>query len=375
MGNRTGGDDTMTNLASVGGKAVRGGSQPTPTDPAPIDVPALDPQDVHGVTDERQQRRFRLLRLALGVIRLGPVLMLLGLVIAMTLLSPVFLTTGNVSNVLAQTAAIAVLAVGQLLVILTRGIDLSVGSTLALASVVWAIVYSHGNSGFVVIVVMLATGAAVGFVNGGVYVWGRLPHPFIITLATLSIARGLALHLSGGQPKRGVPPIVKTIGNSSFHWVPYSAILVAGIGLLFAGVLARMVWGRWIYATGGNPEAARRTGIPVRSVLITVYVLCGLLAGVAAIITSGRLNAGSPTAGNLAELDSIAAVIIGGASFLGGRGTVANALVGALMIGVIRNGMNLLNVGAFLQPIVIGVVIVLAVESDVPLHRRIALEF
>jgi ribose transport system permease protein len=365
MGNRTGGDDTMTNLASVGGTAARGGSQPTPADLEAVDVASPVPDDVPGAIDEKQQRHFRLLRVALGVIRLGPVLILAGLVIAMTLLSPVFLTTGNASNVLAQTAAIAVLAIGQLLVILTRGIDLSVGSNLALASVVGAIVYSHGYSGFVVILVMLATGAAVGFVNGGVYVWGRLPHPFIITLATLSIARGLALQLSGGQPKRGVPPIVKSIGNSSFRWVPYSAILVAGIGLLFAGVLARMVWGRWIYATGGNPEAARRTGIPVRSVLISVYVLCGLLAGVAAIITSGRLNAGSPTSGNLAELDSIAAVIIGGASFLGGRGTVVNALVGALMIGVIRNGMNLLNVGAFLQPIVIGVVIVLAVESDV----------
>jgi ribose transport system permease protein len=365
MGNRTGGDDAMTNLASVGGMAAGDGSQPAPADSQPLDVAARIPEEIRGTTDERQHRRFRLLRVALGVIRLGPVLMLFGLIVAMTLLSPVFLTTGNASNVLAQTAAIAVLAIGQLLVILTRGIDLSVGSTLALASVVGAIVYSHGYSGFVVILVMLATGAAVGFVNGGVYVWGRLPHPFIITLATLSIARGLALQLSGGQPKRGVPPIVRTIGSSSFRWVPYSAFLVAGIGLLFAAVLARMVWGRWIYATGGNPEAARRTGIPVRSVLISVYVLCGLLAGVAAIITSGRLNAGSPTSGNLAELDSIAAVIIGGASFLGGRGTVANALVGALMIGVIRNGMNLLNVGAFLQPIVIGVVIVLAVESDV----------
>ena len=197
------------------------------------------------------------------------------------------------------------------------------------------------------------------------YVFGRLPHPFIITLATLSIARGLALQFSGGQPKRGMPEIVSTIGGDSVGWVPYSAILVSGIAIAVAVVLSRLVLGRWIYATGGNPEAARRTGIPVRSVLVSVYVLCGLLAGVAAIITSGRLNAGSPTSGNLAELDSIAAVIIGGASFLGGRGTVVNAIVGAVMIGVIRNGMNLLNVDAFLQPIVIGVVIVLAVESDV----------
>jgi ribose transport system permease protein len=354
----------MTNLASVGGTDSR-----TIADAAPIDAlaTAASPtrEDGREPADDRQRRHFRLLRVALGVIRLGPVLMLAGLVVAMTLLSPVFLTTGNASNVLSQTAAIAVLAIGQLLVILTRGIDLSVGSTLALASVLGAIAFAHGNPGVIVILIMLAAAAAVGFVNGAVYVWGRLPHPFIITLATLSIARGLALQISGGQPKRGVPGAVRTVGNSSFHWVPYSAFLVVGIALLVAGVLTRLVWGRWIYATGGNPEAARRTGIPVKSVLISVYVLCGLLAGVAAIITSGRLNAGSPTAGNLAELDSIAAVIIGGASFLGGRGNVANALVGALMIGVIRNGMNLLNVGAFLQPIVIGVVIVLAVESDV----------
>jgi ribose transport system permease protein len=362
----------MTNLASIGGQAVSNESQgPAGQASPPATMPSLSPEpgstglDTHEPADSQQRRNYRLLRLALGVIRLGPVLILGGLILAMTLLSPVFLTTGNAGNLLSQTAAIAVLAIGQLLVILTRGIDLSVGSTLALASVLGAIAYAHGDSGWVVIAVMLASGAAVGFVNGAVYVWGRLPHPFIITLATLSIARGLALQFSGGKPRRGVPSVVRTLGNSSFHWVPYSAFLVLGIAVLVAGVLSRLVWGRWIYATGGNPEAARRTGIPVKSVLISVYVMCGLLAGVAAIITSGRLNAGSPTAGNLAELDSIAAVIIGGASFLGGRGTVVNALVGALMIAVIRNGMNLLNVGAFLQPIVIGVVIVLAVESDV----------
>jgi ribose transport system permease protein len=130
-------------------------------------------------------------------------------------------------------------------------------------------------------------------------------------------------------------------------------------------MLRNMVWGRWIYAVGGSPEGARRVGIPRDWVLVSVYVMSGLLAGVAAIVTSGRLNAGSPTFGELAELDAIAAVVIGGASFLGGRGHVGNALIGAVMIGVIRNGMNLLNVEAFLQLIVIGVVIFIAVESDV----------
>lgn len=365
----------MGNLASTGGEAVPEVAQVTSgaegqaasaEDAAPAG-PSTAAESLRHADAQREGQlgHYRLLRVALGVIRLGPVIILAALIVAMTLASPVFLTTGNVGNVLSQTAVIAVLAVGQLLVVLTRGIDLSVGSTLALASVVGAIAFEHGQQGAVVIVVMLATGAAVGVVNGAVYVWGRLPHPFIITLATLSIARGLALRLSDGQPKRGMPAAVRSIGNDSIGWLPHSTFLVAGIAVLGAVVLSRLVWGRWIYASGGNPEAARRTGIPVRPVLLSVYVMCGLLAGVAAIITSGRLNAGSPTAGSLAELDSIAAVIIGGASFLGGRGNVANALVGAVMIGVIRNGMNLLNVDAFLQPIVIGVVIVLAVEADV----------
>lgn len=305
------------------------------------------------------------LRLALLAIRLGPVLILLLLVVIMSMLSPAFLTMLNLGNVLAQSAVIAVLAIGQLLVILTRGIDLSVGSTLALASVTGALVYSAAPSGPVVILAMLATGMAVGAINGMGYVLGRLPHPFIITLATLSAGRGLALWLSGGQPQQGMPEIVQAVGGGSAGGLPYSAFLVAAVALAVVLLTTRMVWGRWIYAVGGNPEGARRAAIPVDRVVISVYVLSGLAAGIAAIVTSGRLNAGSPTFGDLAELDSIAAVVIGGASFLGGRGGVGNALVGALMIGIIRNGMNLLDVDAFLQPIVIGVVIVLAVESDV----------
>jgi ribose transport system permease protein len=304
-------------------------------------------------------------QLALTAIRIGPGLMLLVVVMIIATLSPVFLSTRNIGNVLSQSAVIAVLALAQLLVIVTRGIDLSVGSTVALSAVVGALVFTSVPSGPLVIVAMLATGAIVGAVNGVVFVYGRLPHPFIVTLATLSIAKGLALWLSGGQPIQGMPQVVQDIGGGSIGWFPYSGFLVAGLALMGLVLTTRMVWGRWIYAVGGNPEGARRAAIPVKGVLISVYVLSGLAAGIGALITSGRLNGGSPTFGELAELDTIAAVVIGGASFLGGRGTVANALVGALMIGVIRNGMNLLNVDAFLQPIVIGVVIVLAVELDV----------
>jgi ribose transport system permease protein len=304
-------------------------------------------------------------RIALAAMRIGPGLMLLVVVLVAASLSPVFLTTRNVGNVLSQSAVIAVLALAQLLVIVTRGIDLSVGSTLALSAVVGALVFDSTTSGIWVILAMVLTGTLVGAVNGTAFVYGRLPHPFIVTLATLSIARGLALFISGGQPNRGMPPIVQQLGGESIGWFPISAFLVAGLALLTLLLTTRLVWGRWIYAVGGNPNGALRAAIPVNRVVISVYVLSGLAAGIGAVITAGRLNGGSPTFGELAELDTIAAVVIGGASFLGGRGTVGNALIGALMIGVIRNGMNLLNVNAFLQPIVIGVVILLAVELDV----------
>ena len=313
--------------------------------------------------------RLRLVGALLAVLKLGPLLILVILVIVMSVLSPVFFTTGNLGNVLQQSAAIAILAIGQLLVILTRGIDLSVGSTVALSAVVGATVFGETGGTFQTILAMLFTGALVGLVNGVGYVYGRLPHPFIVTLATLSIARGLALGIAGGRPISGMPEDVRDIGGGFATWlapwVPNSLFLVAGIAILIALLLGRVVWGRWIYAVGGSPEGARRLGVPRNRVLVSVYVLSGVLAAVAAIVTSGRLNAGSPTSGDLAELDAIAAVVIGGASFLGGRGNVGNALVGALMIGVIRNGMNLLNIEAFLQLIVIGVVIFLAVESDV----------
>jgi ribose transport system permease protein len=311
------------------------------------------------------RRRRDLPSLGLASLRIGPALMLVVVVVVAATLSPVFFTTRNVGNVLSQSAVIAILAMAQLLVIVTRGIDLSVGSTLALSAVVGAMVFGSVPSGSVVILAMLATGAAVGMVNGAVLVWGRLPHPFIMTLAMLSIARGLAFWLSGGQPVTGMPELVQQIGGGAVGWLPYSAFLVAGLALLAVLLTRAMVWGRWIYAVGGNPDAARRVAVPVNRVLISVYVLSGLAAGMGAVVNAGRLNGGSPTFGELAELDAIAAVVIGGASFHGGRGHVGNALVGALMIGVIRNAMNLLNVDAFLQPIVIGLVIVLAVELDV----------
>jgi len=310
--------------------------------------------------------RLDALTLVMRLVEAGPMLMLLVLVVILSILEPVFLTTRNIGNVLAQTAVISVLAMGQLLVIVTRGVDLSVGATVALASVVGALAFGSLDGGLAIVAVMLVTGLTVGFVNGGVYVWGRMPHPFIVTLASLSVARGLALWLADGRSTLpGMPELITFLGSASIGFVPVSYVLVVGLAIILAIFTKRMVWGRWIFALGGNPEAARRAAMPVPWVYVSVYALSGLLAGVAAVLASGRSNGGSPNFGQLAELDSIAAVVIGGASFLGGRGNIGNALVGALMIGIIRNGMNLLNIDAFMQLVVIGLVIAAAVEMDV----------
>lgn len=287
------------------------------------------------------------------------------LVIVLSLVSQPFLTPRNISNIVSQTAVIAIVAMGQHLVILTRGIDLSVGANLALATVMGALTYKATGSAPLTILAMLASGTFVGAINGFAFVYGRLPHPFVITLATLSIAKGTALELAGGKAIQGMPEAVKFIGGDAIFGVPASFFVVLGVTMLIVVMAKTMVWGRWIYAVGGKPEAAVRMGIPVNWVLISTYMIAGLCAGIGAMLLAGRTDAGSPLFGNLLELDTIAAVIIGGASFLGGRGHVGHALIGAVMIGVIRNALNLLNVDIFFQLIAIGVVILLAVEADV----------
>ena len=307
---------------------------------------------------------------ALRLLGVGPLLILILLAAVIGLLTPDFLKPGNLGNIVAQTAVIAIVAVGQHLVILTRGIDLSVGANLALATVIGGLVFRQVDSAPLVMLAMVLAGAAVGAVNGIAYVYGRLPHPFIITLATLSICRGLALEFAVGHTTmRGMPEVIAAIGGSSTIGIPNSFFVVLGVALLALVMAKAMVWGRWIYAVGGQPEAAVQMGIPVKGVLISTYIISGLCAGIGAVVLAGRTEASSPLYGNLLELDTIAAVIIGGASFLGGRGHIGHALVGAVMIGVIRNALNLLGVDVFFQMIAIGLIIVAAVEADVLRNR------
>jgi ribose transport system permease protein len=324
------------------------------------DDPARGPEEAAPVGSASRRRA---LRWGLRLVELGPVLILAVLVVVMGILSPYFFKSNNLTNLGFQTAVIAALAIGQLLVILTRGIDLSVGSTVAFTGVLAAVVGGSTWGGHLVPVLAAALGGglAVGLINGIVYV----PHPFIVTLATLGAIRGLALIISGGETKTTIPSGVLTIGSGTVGVVPVSIIIVLGVAIVAWVLLSRTQWGRWIYAIGGEPEAAKRAGLPVGRLLISVYALCGLLAGLAGIITAGRTSAGAPTAGNLLELDAITAVIVGGASFFGGRGSVVNALVGALILGVVRNGLDLLDVSAFYQQVAIGMVIVASVELDV----------
>ncbi len=307
-----------------------------------------------------------LISLALHLLSAGPLLILLILIGIVSMTTPVFLKPANIGNILAQTSVIAIVALGQHLVILTRGIDLSVGANLALATVIGGLLFKVTDSSAIIVAAMLATGLAVGFVNGAVYVFGRLPHPFIITLATLSICRGIAYSISENHTTmRGMPDFVVAIGGGDTFGVPNPFIVVvacAGVMLLMAKA---MVWGRWIYAVGGAPDAAIEMGIPVKWVLVSTYVVAGFCCGIGAVVLAGRTESSSPLFGNLLELDTIASVIIGGASFLGGRGHVGHALMGAVMIGVIRNALNLNNFDAFIQMIAIGLVIVVAVEADV----------
>jgi ribose transport system permease protein len=308
---------------------------------------------------------------SLRLVQTGPVLILALVVVVMTGLSPFFLTERNITNLGFQTSIVAVLALGQLMVILTRGIDLSVGAVVALGGVVGGIVAggaaggSASSHGALVLLVMVACGAGVGLLNGTVLIAGRVMNPFIVTLGMLSIVRGAALVISDAQTTTGMPRAVQTMGTGLIGPLPVPAVLVAGLALVAWVMLTRTQWGRWIYAVGGDPDAARRVGIPVDRVLLSVYVLCGVAAGVAAVLVAGRTNAGSPTAGQLLELDAITAVVIGGASFFGGRGSVFNVVAGALIIGVLRNGLNLLDVTPFWQSIAIGVLVIASLELDV----------
>ncbi|MFE2182870.1 substrate-binding domain-containing protein [Streptomyces sp. NPDC059455] len=290
------------------------------------------------------------------------------LVAAMALLSGDFLTTDNLLNVGVQAAVTAILAFGVTFVIVSAGIDLSVGSVAALSATVlaWSAT-SQGLPVWFAVLLALTTGVACGLVSGALVSFGKLP-PFIATLAMLSIGRGLALVISQGSPI-AVPDSVSGLGDTLGGWLPVPVIVMVVMGLITAGVLGRTYPGRAMYAIGGNEEAARLSGIRVTRQKLVIYALSGGFAAVAGIVLASRLSSAQPQAAVGYELDAIAAVVIGGASLSGGVGKASGTLIGALILAVLRNGLNLLEVSAFWQQVVIGVVIALAVLMDTVRRR------
>jgi ribose transport system permease protein len=302
--------------------------------------------------------------------RSGPLGGLILLCVVMSFLSPIFLTFSNLFNVGTQVAVIAILALGVTFVIVSGGIDLSVGSVLALAGIVfgWASVVG-GLPLPLAVAAGLGAGALAGLTNGLLITLGNLP-PFIATLAMLSAARGLALVISGGTPLSDIPESIRYLGSGDlFGFIPLPVVVMVVMWVLTIAILRYTYSGRCMYAIGGNEEAARLSGINVFAQKLVVYTLSGFYAGIAGILLTARLASAQPQAGFTFELDAIAAVVIGGASLSGGVGTANGTLIGAFILGVLRNGLNLLNVSAFWQQVVIGVVIALAVMTDT-LRRR-----
>jgi len=301
--------------------------------------------------------------------QLGTLAGLLTLCVILWAATPHFLTVSNLLNVLEQTALNAVVAVGMTFVIISGGIDLSVGSVLALAGICLALALEAGVPAPAAIGLALVVGTGCGLVNGVLITRGRLP-PFIATLGMMSVARGVALMLAEGRPISGFSEGFRAIAAERILTIPGPVLITIVIYAVAHFVLTRTVFGRTTYAIGGNEEAARLSGVQVLFHKTAVYGVAGLTSAAAAVVLTARLNSAQPTAGTMYELDAIAATVIGGSSLLGGEGTVTGTLIGALIMGVLRNGLNLLNVSSFLQQVVIGVVIIGAVLVDMSLKRR-----
>lgn len=284
-------------------------------------------------------------------------------------LTPHFLTVSNLLNVAQQTSINAVIAVGLTFVIISGGIDLSVGSLVAFSGVVTASLLQRAVPVPLALLAGLMTGLACGLVNGLLITYGRLP-PFIATLGLMSVARGGALLYTDGRPVSGFGEDFRWLATGEILRVPVPVVIMIVVYLIAHFVLRRTPFGRYLFAMGGNEEAALLSGVRVRLHKTMVYGVCGLLSALAAAMLTARLNSAQPIAGINYELDAIAATVIGGTSLMGGQGSVVGTLIGALIMGVLRNGLNLLGVSSFIQQVVIGAVIILAVLMDMAFKKQ-----
>lgn len=304
---------------------------------------------------------------------IGILIGLFVLCVIIALINPVFLTSNNLLNILRQTSTNLYLALAMTMIIILGGIDLSVGSIMAVTGVVTTMLIAlMGMPVIVAVAAGILVGMAIGAVNGYIAATTIIP-PFIITLATMNIARGAAYVLTDGQPVRVMSDSFNFIGSGYIGGILPMPVLYLLILLIISYLLMNKTkLGRYMYAVGGNPEAARFSGINIKKIKFFAYTFSGFMAAVAGIVLASRMFSGQPTAGNAAELDAIAAVVLGGTSMTGGYGKIGGTVIGALIIGVLSNGLNLMGVSSFWQYIVKGIVILVAVYADVIKRRKAA---
>ncbi len=288
-------------------------------------------------------------------------------IVVFSQLSEYFLTAENILNVTLQTSIVAIIAVGMTFVILTAGIDLSVGALVAFSGVVATSVLKLEMPLSVVFPLAVLVGVLVGTFSGivsGFFITKFNITPFIVTLALMTIWRGAAYMYTDGRPIWGLPEEFGMLGGGRIADIPIPTVLMLVVYAIAYVILKHTRYGRHVYAVGGNREAARLAGVNTKGVLLSVYVICGVLTALSGILLASRMNSGQPNAGLMYELDVIAAVVVGGTSLFGGRGSVVGTFFGAMLIGVLRNGLNLLDVGSYVQSVVLGIVILLAVLLD-----------
>lgn len=301
--------------------------------------------------------------------RYGMVLILVLMVIVMTVVEPVFIKSANIINIFKQVAVIGTLAYGVTLIIITGGIDLSSGSVVALVGVVTASLAGPTGNIFIAMAVGLLVGAACGGVNGFILAKTGIP-PFIVTLGMMTVARGLALTYSGGRPISDIAESFLYVGTGKVGFLPVPVLIFLLMGLITHIILRKTPFGKKIYAIGGNEQAAKVCGVNVKKSIIMIYTYAGIMSAVGGIILTARVSSGNPTAGLSYELDAIASAVIGGTSLTGGVGFISGTIIGALIIGVLNNGLTLIGVSPYLQQIVKGVIIVGAVVLDAYRNKR-----
>jgi ribose transport system permease protein len=303
--------------------------------------------------------------------RLLPFLTLIVLFILLAIASPNFLTATNLSSVVRQTAVINIVALGMTVIIVAGGIDLSVGSILALAGLLGTMRMEQHEPIWVAMLVGIAAGTACGLANGLMVTTLRI-NPFIVTLGTMGIYRGLALIISKGLPVHDIPPAFAFLGDGTLFHVPFVLWILLFCAVVIHVLLEHTRLGRYAFSIGSNPDAAFYAGVPVAFVTMAVFAIGGLLTGLAGMIEASRLMTGQPTGGLGYELTAIAAVVIGGGSLRGGEGGVVGTLIGAFIMGLLSNGSDLLGTNPYWQQVIIGGVIILAVSFDELRKRRTA---